>query len=73
MYKHICAEPYRKGPYVGKINIKFRIAYSRGHSDRRFDTKIRCLAQFMADLLRIGYFFYKIISAIRGYVNLWDP
>ena len=54
MYKHICVEPYRKGPYVGKINIKFRIAYSRGHSDRRFDTKIRYLAQFMAELLRIG-------------------
>ena len=41
----------RKGPYVGKI--KFCIASSRGLSTGHFDAKIRCLEQFLTELLQI--------------------
>ena len=41
------------GPYLEKIKIEVCIASSRGHSAGHFDTKIRCLAQFLTALLRI--------------------
>ena len=49
----VCVATLRKGPYVGKIKIELCMACSRGHSAGRFDTKIRCLAQFLMELLRI--------------------
>ena len=44
-----------KGPYVRKIKIEFCIACrpTRGHSAGQFDTKIRCQAQFLTELLQI--------------------
>ena len=43
----------KKGPDLGKIKIEFCIACSRGHSAGHFGTKIRYLAQFLTELLRI--------------------
>ena len=37
----------------GTIKIEFCIAYSKGHSASHFDTKIRYLAQFFKELLRM--------------------
>ena len=38
---------------IGKVKIEFCMACSREHSASDFDTKIRCLAQFLTELLRI--------------------
>ena len=37
----------------GEIKIEFCITCSRGHSTGHFDTKFRCLAQFLSELLLI--------------------
>ena len=44
----------RKGPYVKKINTCIGLLYiscSRGHSVGHFDTKVRCLAQFLTEVI----------------------
>ena len=46
-------ESRKGGPYVRKIKIQFCITCSRGHSTGHFDAKIRCLEQFLTELLRI--------------------
>ena len=43
----------RKEPYVGKIQIEFCIAYSRGYFAGHFGTKIMYLAQLWTELLQI--------------------
>ena len=42
-----------KGTLRREIKIEFCIACSRGHSTGHFNTKIRCLAEFLTELLRI--------------------
>ena len=42
-----------KGTLRRENKIKLCIACSRGHSADHCDTKIKCLAQFLKELLRI--------------------
>ena len=52
-YIYICVASQRKGPYVGKIKLEFCLACTKEHSTPHFNTKIRCLAQFLTELLQI--------------------
>ena len=44
---HYMCKDVTKGTLRRKMKIEFCISCSRGHSTGHFDTKIRCLAQFL--------------------------
>ena len=49
----MCRGAYMFMEPVGEIKIEFCTACSRERSTGHFDTKIRCVAQFLTELLRI--------------------